>query len=864
MEKRQLCRQLREDGFHRLTGYQTGVNMKTTRLTDGWKVYRDKDAFSLVYTLPEDAPEMKVPYDAMWHEEQRREAVSAGRTSYLDGGVYHYYKELFFPASARGEKILLRFDGVFTKSYVYLNGSQVGQGDFGYVGYYCDITDFIRFGSVNILLVVAKTPPLSSRWYSGGGICRDVWLLEGRGAYIKPGSFYMDTLEVTGDGVLVNLKADIANTLPYPMDVKVRLMVMEPSLKGPEGGAAEDREGRPAQDGSLSVREFSLRLFSGSKKHLEHRVLLQGIKTWSEETPELYDCRLEILSDADERGMPESDADRCGMQVCDSEIIRTGFRVLSWDAARGLTVNGRTVKLRGGCLHHDEGLLGGISTFDYEYRRVKRMKEAGFNAIRSAHNHAAPALLAACDALGVMVLDEVCDMWTKMKGYEDYTQYFADSWKRTVRSMVQDDRRHPCVVGYSTGNEISDICTDRGIETSLSLYHYFKELDGSRFVTNGINGAFAAGDGLLKIAADITGQDESVFADGDVNKFMILMATKMESIVRHPVVGGILEQLDPSMDVMGYNYMTARYAPDAEKYPDRLMLGTETYPKQIAQNWRNIMAIPQCVGDFTWTGWDYMGELGETPDNYPAWNNESGDIDTMGSRKPVSYYREIVFGLRTQPYICVRPPKSFGTPRQFGPWKFTDGRACWKFPEDEFAEENTAHLLEVEVYSPAQEVELFINGRSLGRKACGSGSDYYTIYEVPYEPGTLEAVNLGEGAPAGERFALKTAGEAERLVIEAESGSPLPESEGLVFLNIHFEDKDGAAVPGSGQELKVEYEGAELLGFGSAGSEHRKGFAHSDCVFAGEGAMAILKKTAESGCAKVWCAGTEMSAEVQF
>ena len=827
--------------------------MKRTRLTDGWKVYRDKDAFSLVYALPEDAPEVRLPYDAMWHEEQHREAVSAGRTSYLDGGVYHYYKELYFPASARGEKILLSFDSIFTKSYVYLNGSQVGQGDFGYVGYDFDITDFIRYDSVNTLLVVAKTPPLSSRWYSGGGICRDVWLLEGRGAYIQPGSFYMDTLEVTQDGILVNLKADIMNTLPYPLDVKVRLTVSEPASEDPEGCGASGK--------ADFTRDFSLRLFSGSEKSLEHRVLLKGVKPWSEESPNLCDCRLEILCDAKENSAAGEGAQD---GVCDSECIRTGFRVLSWDAARGLTVNGRPVKLRGGCLHHDEGILGGISTFDYEYRRVKRMKEAGFNAIRSAHNHAAPSLLAACDALGVMVLDEVCDMWTKMKGYEDYTQYFADSWKRTVLAMVQDDRRHPCVVGYSTGNEISDICTDRGIETSLSIYHYFKELDGTRFVTNGINGAFAAGDGLLKIAADITGKDQSEFADGDVNKFMFLMATKMESIVRHPVVSGILEQLDPSMDVMGYNYMTARYAPDSAEYPDRLMLGTETYPKQIAENWRNITAIPQCIGDFTWTGWDYMGELGETPDNYPAWNNDSGDIDTVGERKPVSYYREIVYGLRTTPYICVRPPKSFGTPRQFGPWKFTDAAACWTFPEDAFTEENSAHLLEVEVYSPAEEVELFLNGRSLGKKACGSGSDFYTIYEVPYEPGILEAANLGKGAGAGERVALSTVGAPEKLVIETESGSPLKESEGLIFLNIHFEDKNCEKVPGSGQELTIEYEGAELLGFGSAGSEHRKGFAHSDCVFDGGTALAILRKTAESGCAKVSCAGTEMSAEAVF
>ena len=799
--------------------------MIKTRLTDGWKVYRDKDAFSLVYTLPADAADVSVPYDAMWHEPQDQYAVSAGRTCYLDGGVYHYYKELDVPESMRGEKLILRFDGVFSKSYVYLNGSQVGQGDFGYIGYDCDITDYVRYGGKNILLVVGKTAALSSRWYSGGGICKDVWLLEGKNAYITPGSFYLDTLEITDRGPVVNLCAQVTSMEAFAQDLTIRLTVT-------------------GEEGYTFCRTFLMRVHAAGTGELTHRVLLDGALAWSEDAPHRYNCRLEVLR---------------GDEVLDSEDLCTGFRTLSWDAARGLSVNGKTVKLRGGCVHHDEGMLGGVSYYDFEYRRIKRMKEAGFNAIRSAHNHAAPALLDACDALGVFVLDEVCDMWTKMKGYEDYTQYFSSSWKKTVKAMVEDDRRHPCVVGYSTGNEISDICTEKGIETSHEIYHYFKELDGTRFVTNGINGAFAAGDGLLKIASDLTGQDESAFADGDVNKFMFLMATQMGNIVRHPVISGILEQLDSSMDVMGYNYMTSRYAPDAVSYPDRLMLGTETYPKQIAENWRNITAIPQCIGDFTWTGWNYTGELGETPDNYPAWNNESGDLDTTGARKPVSYYREIVFGLRTAPYICVRPPQSFGVPRQFGPWKFTDAVESWSFAQEEFTENNPEHILEVEVYSPAAEVELFLNGRSLGRKQTGDAADDYAIFEVPYERGVLKAVNCGDGR--SESTVLESAGDVESMVLAAETGSPLKYSEGLIFVNIGFEDEKGRKVFGAGETLTIECEGVQILAFGSTGQTHRAGFTEPEIRFEGSNALAILKKTGTVGRVKITCRENGLSAE---
>ena len=803
--------------------------MKRTKLTDGWKVYRDKDAFSLVYTLPADAVETQIPYDAMWHEPQQKDAVSAGRTSYLDGGVYHYYREMDFPESMRGEKIVLRMEGVFSKSYVYLNGSLAGQGDFGYVRYDCDLTDFIRFGEKNVLLVVAKTPALSSRWYSGGGIVRDVYLMEARDACIVPDSFFLKLADSAPEGAVLQVSASVRSLSSAAQDLKIVLELEQAGEK-------------------VFTRSFRMRLGAGKEQLLTHRVYVPGLKKWSAEEPDLYQCRL-ILT-REENGQDT---------VVDEDAYETGFCDLSWDAARGLTVNGKTVKLRGGCVHHDQGMLGGTAFYDYEYRRVKKMKEAGFNAIRSAHNHASPALLSACDRLGVYVLDEVCDMWTKMKGYEDFTQYFGKSWQDTVDAMVLDDRRHPCVVGYSTGNEISDICTDKGIEMSHALYHRFKELDGTRFVTNGINGAFAAGDGLLEIAVDLTGRDPADFMDGDVNKFMGLMATKMAEITRHPVITGILDKLDSSMDIMGYNYMTARYASDAQTDPDRLMLGTETYPRQIAENWRLITAIPQCVGDFTWTGWDYLGELGETPEAYPQWNNTSGDLDSLGNRRPVSYYREIVFGLRTAPYVCVRPAEAFGTPRFFGPWKFTDAEESWNFDAAAFGENNPDHLTQVEVYARGSEAELFLNGRSLGRKPCGDGADYFAVFEVPYEPGVLCAVDC----ESGEQYTLQTVGAPGSLVLNVEKDLPAAQSEGLVFVEIGLRDGDGRKVPGSGQTLTIECEGAQLYAFGSLGQDHRAGFTIPEIRFTGDTALAILKKTAPEAeaCVRVSCPEAGLSAE---
>ena len=353
-----------------------------------------------------------------------------------------------------------------------------GEGNFGYVAYDCDLTNYLHYGSTNRLLIVAKTEPLSSRWYSGGGVCRGVWLYEGGAIHVAPGSFCLVTTAVEPEGIAFRLKAVLQSLDAAAREVRLCLTL--------------------AKDGETCLqRELTVRVKGGGSFTLDRQFYLPGAAAWSDAEPALYDAALSVWD---------------GDALLDSETQRTGFCLLRWDARRGLRVNGRSVKLRGACLHHDEGLLGGVSTVDYEYRRVRRLKAAGFNAVRSAHNHAAPALLAACDALGVYVLDEVCDMWTKMKGYEDYTQYFSSSWKQTVTAMVAENRTHPCVVGYSTGNEISDICTDKGIETSHEMYLLFRQLDQTRFVTNGINGAFAAGDGLAQIAADLTGQPPQTFA----------------------------------------------------------------------------------------------------------------------------------------------------------------------------------------------------------------------------------------------------------------------------------------------------------------------------------------------------------------
>ena len=753
--------------------------MQQVSLAENWYVYPRDDAFSLVTAIPDDAVHTSVPYDALWHEGQCADSVNGGRTSYFDGQVYYYQRELALDETWVGKRLLLKFEAIFSKSFVYVNGSLVGSGDFGYASVTCDITDYVLWDRSNMLLVVCKADLLSSRWYAGCGILRPMWLYVAEPVHVGLDSLWLQTESLTNGGA-ARIRVQATVEAERSQLVNARLRISD-------------------ADGCVLDERFPLRVTAGGYE-LDRRFYLRDVHLWSEDDPHLYDVELTVGDDV--------------------ARLRTGIRIERWDPERGLAINGAPVLLRGACIHHDEGILGGVAHKEFELWRVARLKEAGFNAIRSAHNHASAELLAACDELGVYVLDEVCDMWTKMKGFGDFAQYFGHSWRAVTGSLVREDRNHPCVVGYSTGNEISDINTERGFEVAHELYQLMHELDPTRFVTNGVNGAFAAGEEVADIAADLTGRPREDFMTGDVNQFMGLMATRMAEITRHPVVSRVLERLDSCVDVQGYNYMTARYEGDSERYPQRVMLGTETYPRQVAENWALIEKLPAVIGEFTWTGWDYVGELGAP---YPAWQNPAGDIDAFGFRRPVSYWREIVFGLRTAPYLAVRPPEAHDAPRMFGPWQFTDAVASWTWD----AEPGTP--MTVEVYAPEGAFELRLNGRLVGG---GETRECYALVEVPYEAGTLEVVTAAE-----ERCTLATVDRSSVHV--ACSDEQLGE---WLFSRIWLEDEAGTVLLGTGEEVDVTREGWELVAAGSEGTSTEGAFAASAVRLTGQGALAIYRR----------------------
>ena len=780
--------------------------MERIKFNEGWKVWKDLDPFELVFRVPDDAEEVELPHDAMFHEEQKQGAANGGYTGNIDAGEYKYYKQFYVPEEYQGGHVMLQFEGIYRNACVFVNQSKVGESAYGYTDFTVDIGDYLKYGADNDILVAVKCGTRSSRWYSGAGIYRDVWLVRGGSLYVKPYGLRMTTLDVDEDGALVCISARIHNDSLSADTLQVYVGI-------------EDMRGNVAAEHTYPVR-------IGSRQALEFRknIYIDHAELWDEVTPNLYRVRFTVTNQKD---------------APDVTVITSGIRKLSVDSRHGLRVNGREVKLRGACIHHDQGILGAATYDDYEYRRVKRLKEAGFNAVRSAHNPASQALLRACDRLGVYVMDELVDVWNKSKVSYDYSVDFARNWESDIEHMVADDYNHPSVILYSTGNEIFEICTEKGFETSRMLSDKFRELDPTRYTTNGINGAFAAGDGLAKIVDDIT-DGEADTGKGDVNVFMAAMETNMPGIVAHPILGGILEKLETTMDIIGYNYMTSRYRMDAERYPDRVMVGTETYPKQIAENWDVIASCPAVIGDFTWTGWDYLGEV--TP-VYPDLMNTGGDISLTGSRRPTSYYREIVFGLTKKPCIAVQNPERYGIPRNFGPWRYTDCTFSYSYEGQE------GRPIMIQVYGGGDSVELFQNGKSLGKQPCGKETAFETQYHTVYEPGELTAVAYEGGAEIG-RTSLKTSGKAAKLALDTER------YETLAFVNVDVLDQDGLLAADSRAPLSIRVTGpARLLAFGGVGALHQKGYELPQTT-AGEGhALAVLKLEKDDGKVTVTVSG---------
>jgi beta-galactosidase len=799
-------------------------------LTDGWSVRRRTTAFQeLGNAATDDWVDVLVPHDAIIGGE-RDPGLAHGETSaYHPGGAFEYRRILHTPQTLVGRLIELEFDGVYRDAMVYVNGALAGQHAYGYSRFTVRIDPYLRFGpgedGRNEIRVACRTHQ-DSRWYAGAGIHRDVALVVKEAVHIASDGVRVTTPDIDLDRGVVEIAVTVRNT-----SARTTTSVLAAAIADPAGAEVADASS-------------PITLLPGTSGVVRHRLVVACPALWSVNRPQLHTARLRLRDDTDG-----------AEHVVEEETVTFGIRSLQLDVRHGLRINGEVVKLRGACIHADNGPLGAVSLPRAEERRIALLKQAGFNAVRSSHHPASAALLDACDRLGVLVMDETFDMWTSAKSDFDYAYDFPQWWERDVEALVARAVNHPSVIMYSIGNEIPEVGTPFGAVWSRRLAEKVRELDRTRFVTNGVNGFVAMLDMVLPMirAARDGAAEQPADTAGGVNTMMDAFAAMMSGVQTAPETSAATEESFAVLDVAGMNYADARYELDRELFPNRIIVGTETWPSMIAGNWDLVIRHDHVIGDFTWAGWDYLGETGigrvryageegSTPTGfsggYPELTAYCGDIDIIGHRRPASYYREIVFGLRTEPYIAVLRPQFHGREVALATqWSWSDAVSSWTW------EGFQGRPVRVEVYADADEVELVLDGTSLDRAKVGGTRAFRAEFEVVYRPGVLTAVAYADGAELG-RTTLSTAAPSLALVADVDRTDLDADGRDLAYVALTLTDGAGTVHPGRDRRIEVRVEGPALLaGIASGAPATEEPLTGSGCTTFDGRALAIIRPT---------------------
>jgi beta-galactosidase len=741
------------------------------------------------------------------------ELSAGGRdTGWFVGGTGWYRKRITAAALAAGSQVEIVFDGVYMNSDAWLNGKLLGNHPYGYTAFLYDLTPHLRRDGENVLAVRVRNEGRNSRWYSGSGIYRHVWLNTTRSVRIPTWGVFVRTPEVSRNSATVLVTTRVENRTSSAQDVTVRIRLFD--AKNTDAGTREARQS----------------VAGGAVAEVEQAFTISSPQLWSLATPRMYRAEVELLANG-------KSTDRLSTSF--------GIRKVEADAQQGLRINGEVIKLKGGCLHHDNGLLGACAIDRAEERRVELMKAHGFNAIRTSHNPPSSAFLDACDRLGMLVMDEAFDQWEVQKNPHDYHLYFADWWQRDLSAMVLRDRNHPSVIMWSIGNEIPERTQPRGVELAKQLAEYIKTLDPTRPITAAINGFSGGG-----------------------------------------------EPLDPAfryLDIGGYNYMLNAYETDHARQPNRVILGTESFPRQAFPSWRPVEQNPFVIGDFVWTGMDHLGEAsignaqlntpgrgagggggmgtggaagpggaqgqgqrgGQPPAGaaagaggrgagatggapgggglggmmggssislpFPWFNCYCGDIDLIGQPKPQWFYRRVLWGL-SKIEMAVQRPVPEGRTEAFSGWGWSDELRSWTWPGSE------GKSVKVRVYSSGDEVRLLLNGKELGVKPVSAETEYKAEFDVPYAPGELKAVAFSGGKLIGE-LTFKTVGKPAQLRLKADRASIRQNRSDLSYVTLEVLDQSGEPVPDAVIPVSFSISGpAELAAVGTANPKDVQSF----------------------------------------
>lgn len=809
------------------------------------KIDFNKDWICRCLTRDEEAYPVTLPHDAMLSEPRTQESTGEGNIGWYIGGDYEYTKNFFVPEEYKDKKVLIEFEGIYHNGEVYINGKKAAYRPYGYTNFYVDTEGFFQYGKENEIKVIARNADQpNSRWYPGTGIYRPAYLYVGEEKHIPVNGVKIRTLSYDPARIEVVVKTSSPGEVSLKIEFegsKVLRVIGESTKIGNVNNdkiiSSDNKNMQPNESVQTGKngQKSELAQVEAEKNNQEaaYQAIFQldvpNAKLWDTEHPNLYTCKAIFGED---------------------EVTETfGIRELIWNPQVGMTINGERVILRGACFHHDNGVLGACTYPEAEERKMRILKENGYNAVRSAHYPCSKALLDACDRVGMLMMDEYVDVWYIHKTKYDYAGQLADWWKQDLKDMVDKDYNHPSVIMYSTGNEVAETAQKKGIALTGDMTNYLHSLDSTRPVTCGINIFFNflssiglgvySDDKAEKTAASKPEKKKKPVGSEFYNTLACLVGDYFMKC------GATLYPCDlrtkdayANMDIAGYNYGIFRYKHDLKKYPNRLILGSETFCKDAYSFWEIAKKNKRIIGDFVWAGWDYIGEVGDGAAEYSDYKFEdpatrmtggNGRIDLNGKPRAEAAYTRVAFERETGPFIAVDPVYQKEKLRLTG-WQLTKALESWAW------DGCNGEPAKVEVYARAAQVELFINGKSVGKKKV---KKCRANFNTTYQDGEITAVSYDENGKEINRYSLQTAGKDTVLQVRPEEKTVKPE--GLAFIQLQYTDSKGIWKPMEKHNIKVTVENGVLKGLGSPAPYVKGNYTdHTVATYYGE-AMAVVQ-----------------------
>ncbi len=800
---------------------------------------------------------VNLPHDYMIESDVREDAPAGASSGFFTAGVAHYTKTLHIPAEWEGDEIFLKFDGIMMNATVEVNGDKAALQHYGYAPFAVNITRKVYCGKDNLVnIIVNPSMQPNSRWYSGAGIYRSVELVHTPKVHIaNDGIFgYTRTIDYDGDGT------------PLYANVQTAVEV--------ENASSEDHIARVevflTRDGSDEViicRSQKLQINAGTVSSARIVMNVANPVLWDAEHPELYRLHARVT----DLGIFKTHHVPCENGTVDETDVLFGIKTVAADAVHGLRINGKSVKLKGGCIHHDNGMLGTVSLYDSEFRKLSNLKKIGFNAVRTTHNPPSAVLMEACDRLGMYVFDEAFDAWGMMKQPGDYNMFFETDWEKDLTLFMKRDRNHPSVVIWSTGNEITERAgLNNGYVLAEKLAEKMRSLDPSRPISNAICSFWNGLDTELMVENARKMKEQMEKAQSGDADLQNADTAKTDLSFEE-----LTEAFSSSLDIFGYNYQEDRYEQDHVLYPDRVILGSENFPKEIGFRWPLVESRPCYIGDFTWTAYDYLGEAGigktmffdpEDKDSdrglrafsshvssFPWRLANDADVDINGGRMPQGDYRSVVWGSPAT-YVFSYDPDNFGKEEVISQWGFITVRRNWTWPGKE------GKPVQAVVFSGAEEVALFLNGEEIGRQKAGEREcpklPKSFLFDVPaYTPGTLLAVSLNGGAEVSRAELATVNGEAAALRVTPERTEMAADGHSVTYVAIEIVNAGGQILPDAAlpmtASLEAENGAAVLAGFGSSNPITAENYTRGEFTSYRGRAWAIVRSGYEAGEARL-------------